>query len=253
MQKLNQRLTALFAAFLFLASGAASFAQSEDAAITVSDKAPVVIELFSSQACVFCPQADRLFADLVRQNDVIGLACHIDYFDVTKGSLARPFCTTRQNDYMQALRAGPNYTPQIVVNGRIDAVGYKMKEVATALKDQQGKEPVALSIVKTAQPGVFKVVLPALGVTLSQPLHLWMAVYDRPHQITVAEGQNRGQVMEYLNVVSTLVDLGEWDGREGGKIVQPMFKDTNAGFVVLAQDSGPDGIMAAGQYARPAP
>ena len=45
----------------------------------VIDK-PVVVELFSTQGCMFCPVADRLFTDLRnRVPNVIGLSCHVDY------------------------------------------------------------------------------------------------------------------------------------------------------------------------------
>ena len=39
---------------------------------------PVVVELFSTQGCMFCPVADRFFIDLLAKAPaVIGLSCHV--------------------------------------------------------------------------------------------------------------------------------------------------------------------------------
>ena len=91
MKMLNLRLTILLTVLMALFIPGLLHAQDvkalpvpavEQEQIPRLGKAPVVVELFSSQACVFCPRADRLFADLLKQDNVIGLACHVDYFDV---------------------------------------------------------------------------------------------------------------------------------------------------------------------------
>src|SRR5690606_6242302 len=118
---------------------------------------PVIIELFSSQACAFCPRADRLLADLAQQVHVIALACHVDYFDVRSGALSQPFCSERQNWYMRALRGGPNYTPQMVVQGRYDAIGYDMPAVTHALRRAANHIPPAVNIAATSEAGRYRI------------------------------------------------------------------------------------------------
>ncbi|MCS6762525.1 MAG: DUF1223 domain-containing protein [Candidatus Devosia symbiotica] len=40
-----------------------------------------MIELFTSQGCSSCPQADALLTSLAEQQDVVALAYHVDYWD----------------------------------------------------------------------------------------------------------------------------------------------------------------------------
>ena len=208
---------------------------------------PIVVELYSSQACVFCPQADRLFADILKQPGIIGLACHVDYFDVKKGSLAQSFCTRRQSWYMNLLRAGPNYTPQMVIDGRYDVIGYKTGEVSEAIKRVAASAPLALGIASAKDPGGYTLSWPEGVKKDAENLHLFLAVLDKPRDVTVAEGRNKGQKITYNNIVSGLQDLGAWAG--GEKTFTLPLTAGQSGFAVLLQDVTTGQIVAAGQYA----
>lgn len=211
----------------------------------------VVLELFSSQACVFCPKADQLFAELLKADNVIGLACHVDYFDVHTGSLARPFCTARQNWYMQALGAGPNYTPQVIVNGTTDVVGYKANDVKDAMKKGQQYPPLDIVITKGAADGDFTLAWDAAStLAKSDNAVLWLMMIDKPHDLTIAEGRNKGKQVTYVNIVSDMEDRGAWDKASQNKVIKVTLKEEHAGFAILAQDSKDGKILAAGQYRR---
>ena len=214
----------------------------------VSSTGPVVIELFSSQACVFCPQADRLFADLIRQPGVIGLSCHVDYFDVHRGALSHPFCTERQTRYEQTLHAGPNYTPQMVMQGRIDVVGYKMAAITAGLKAAPAAGTAWLAIA-AAQAGAFTMTLPGgWKPPAGADPTLWLMLYDKPHSLTITGGHNRGQVMTYNNIVSSMKDLGPWPAGQDAMSFSPSLTAGQQGFAVLLQDKATGKILAAGKY-----
>ena len=265
MFSLNHRLRCGLLACLIFLAGAAAPARAQDVAaapvVPVTGETlpaeslafaqgPVIIELFSSQACVFCPRADRLFADLAQQENVIGLACHVDYFDVRKGSLAKPFCSARQNMYMKALRGGPNYTPQMVVQGRHDVVGYDIPAVTKALQQAAQDIPAPIAIAHEGTDGRYSVALPARAEAgEGAPLRLWLFAYDLPHDITVAEGRNRGQRVAYANIVSAVQDLGLWEGRAADTMAVEIKRAAGQrGFAVLAQDEATGRIAAAGRY-----
>lgn len=217
--------------------------------LPAEEAGPVVIELYSSQACVFCPQADRLFADMLGQPGIIGLACHVDYFDVKEGSLAKSFCSERQSAYMNLLRAGPGYTPQMVINGRYDVVGYHMDDVAETIKKASANGVLPLAITAG---GDGHYLLSAGNLEKNgRPLRLWIAVLDRPHDLTVAEGRNRGQKITYNNIVSDLKDMGLWDAAGAEKGVSLTFAEGQAGFAALLHDEASGAIVAAGQYSLP--
>lgn len=214
---------------------------------------PVVVELFSSQACVFCPRADRLFADLAQQRNVIALACHVDYFDVRKGALSHPFCTQRQTWYQTALRNGPNYTPQMVLQGAIDVVGYKMDKVAEGMKDAAQINTAPLYIFAADKKDEYRVALPESVTVAEKNAVLWMAVTDSPHEITITEGRNRGQKITYYNIVSAMENLGAWPEGQQGTVVEATLGVTQEGFALLLQDSETGKIIAAGKYRKELP
>lgn len=256
MYKINSCLIYLlfFAAFLlFVAPMSAAQDVSAEPVVSVTEETlnepkgaggPVLIELFSSQACFFCPQADRLFADLLKQKHIIGLACHIDYFDVDENSLAQSFCTERQKFYVEALKAGVPYTPQMVVNGVRDVIGYKFEHINSVLGTAESRPEI--EIEKDGQ-GAYTASFSALDS--NKEMDLWLAVYDKPHEITIAEGRNRGKNVTYYNIVSRLEKAGDWDGTARTQEIAPALIEENAGFVLMAQDSKTGQLMAVGHYA----
>lgn len=249
------RLLVLCAAFLALAcpviaaevktpAPAPAPAPAADA-ITTPTKAPVVVELFSSQACAFCPRADALLADLVQSPHVIGLACHIDYFDVKEGSLAQSFCTDRQKRYESQLRAGPSYTPQMVIDGRYDVVGYRFNDVRDTLANIEAPLKT-ISITKADKPDTFELGLDEED--LKDAVQIYILFFDKPHTLKIKDGTNRGKEMTYVNIVSRMKELMKWDGTAQDVQIEATLKDSNQGFVVLAQDPKSGRIISAGQY-----
>ena len=213
----------------------------------VLSQGPVVIELFSSQACVFCPRADRLLLDLARQEHVIALACHVDYFDVRTGSLSQAFCSERQSWYMRTLHAGPNYTPQMVVQGVHDVVGYEIPDLTDALRLAATAVPPEIAISYDAAAKRYNLALPARKE--DRNFRLTLFVYDDDRDVIVSEGRNKGQKMKYVGIVSALQDLGVWNAMADDAMqIEVVRKDKQQGFVVLAQDEKTGEIGAAGKY-----
>ena len=242
-------LTLLAFTLLPLSATAQEIAPAPEPAPVVAAEAakadgPVVIELFSSQACVFCPRADRLFADLIGQDNVIGLACHVDYFDVKTGSLARTFCSDRQVWYENLLRVGPKYTPQMVLQGYLDAVGYKLDSIVPAMK-KAVQSGTALLNIAAQDGGVYSITLPSDAKNVQGAVFL--ALYDKPHSLNIAEGRNKGQKMAYYNIVSAFQEMGSWKPGQKSAVIKPALREGHGGFAVLIQDKATGKIVAAGK------
>jgi hypothetical protein len=209
----------------------------------------VIIELFSSQTCIFCPKAEKLFKNLLEQRPVLGINCHIDYFDVHENSFSKEFCTKRQNWYMSALKAGPNYTPQMVINGRYDVVGYKINDIESAIYKAKADGVIQIDIVKSYNDDGYIASLPALKPeTSTDDLSLWLALYNLPHELTITEGRNTGKTINYINITDQLEKIGEWDGKEDRINVKANIEDKHKGFVLIAQNEKTGEIVAVGDY-----
>ncbi|HEY0902113.1 MAG TPA: DNA polymerase [Micavibrio sp.] len=246
--------------------GAAATSQdvAPDSALDVTQDSPqdslTVLELFSSQACLFCPKADELFAAMLTVPDVIGVACHVDYFDVRVGSLARPFCSARQSWYMQTLGAGPNYTPQIVLNGAVDVIGYKLDAIKDTINKAQKNPPLRINVSPAENKGgnngentgenardftlSWK---PQAAPADNEPAILWLLMIDKPHQIQIADGRNKGKQMTYMNIVSDIEDRGDWNRQDLSKTIQVDLTAQHQGFTVIAQGRQTGRILAAAQ------
>ena len=84
-----------------------------------------VVELFTSQGCSSCPEADHLLAELSKDPAVVALSLPINYWDYLgwKDTLADARNTVRQKAYSQIRGDRAVYTPQVVVNGVRSAPG----------------------------------------------------------------------------------------------------------------------------------
>jgi len=136
-------MTRSFAAALALPSVWAAIAAAQP-------RTPVLVELFTSEACSSCPPADAVLARLDREQpitgaEVIALSEHVDYWNETgwRDRFSSPLFSTRQQDYGQALRQADIYTPQIVVNGREQVLGSDENGVRRAIR-AAAQDPTAV-------------------------------------------------------------------------------------------------------------
>src|ERR1700731_3163756 len=104
---------------------------------------PIVVELFTSEGCSSCPRADALLAELAGRPDVLALSFHVDYWDRLgwKDPYSSGAGTDRPNRYATLLSLPPVYTPQIVVDGRWQAVGSDRADVERALEIARRARP----------------------------------------------------------------------------------------------------------------
>jgi hypothetical protein len=95
---------------------------------------PVVLELFTSQACSSCPPADALLGKFAQRPEMIALAWHVDYWDHLgwRDQFASRQATERRQAYARPLEAHV-FTPALVINGAAVVVGSDRPAVERAI------------------------------------------------------------------------------------------------------------------------
>jgi hypothetical protein len=206
---------------------------------------PVVVELFTSQGCSSCPPANATLSVLADRPEVLALSFGVTYWDQLgwKDTFASPQFTARQWDYAHGLRHTNVYTPQIVVQGRVDTVGQTVAEVETlirAARSQDAHGPsVAISgdavTLSGAEAGAAKV----------QSADVWLVRYDpRTLAVPVKAGENDNRTLPHRNVVRELTRLGVWSGRLERFDIEPS-KDPHLRTAILVQAGRGGPIVAA--------
>ena len=94
-----------------------------------------VIELFTSQGCSSCPPADKLLGQFISDPSLIPISLPIDYWDYLgwKDTLADPRNSARQRAYSRMRGDREVYTPQVVVNGSVQALGSDKEAIEAAI------------------------------------------------------------------------------------------------------------------------
>src|ERR1700690_3773212 len=83
---------------------------------------PALIELFTSEGCSSCPPAEAYLGELARRPNVLALTFNVDYWDDLGWGdrFGLPESVLRQRAYASALQLASIYTPQVVIDGRVD-------------------------------------------------------------------------------------------------------------------------------------
>jgi hypothetical protein len=173
---------------------------------------PTVVELFTSQGCSSCPPADALLAALASRPDVLALSFHVDYWDRLgwKDPFSSPDATRRQHGYAELLGLATVYTPQIVVDGRWQAVGSDRAEVEQALGSaRRNRDDVPISLAVDHDRAQIAIGSGGDGVAAT----LMLIGFDRRHITAVARGENGGRTLSHVDVVRSIEEVAPFDGR----------------------------------------
>jgi hypothetical protein len=175
---------------------------------------PTVVELFTSEGCSSCPPADALLAELASRPDVLALSFHVDYWDRLgwKDPFSSSEATARQNRYATLLDLATVYTPQIVVDGKWQAVGSDRRDVEHALdlaRRNLKEIPVALALDHGRAQ--IKLGLGGAGVSAS----VLLIGFDRRHVTAVRRGENSGRTLAHVDVVRGIEQIVQFAGSAG--------------------------------------
>jgi hypothetical protein len=216
----------------------------------LTSRTPVLVELFTSEGCSSCPSADKLLAQLQKDQPVAGaliipLSEHVDYWDGAhwKDQFSSPLFTARQNDYVRSLKVDSPYTPQMVVDGHSEFVGSDedsaAKSIAHAAKVRKAKVNLAASFSQTDIVIGVKV-KSAIGIKGNRASDVFVAVTENNLSSHVLGGENSGRQLRHTAVVRSLRRVGSINGvapyEYSGKLrVDPKWKAKDLSVVVFIQ------------------
>jgi len=182
---------------------------------TAAKSPKAVIELFTSQGCSSCPPADKLIAEYARDPSVIALSLAVDYWDYLgwKDTLALSGHSNRQRAYAKARGDRQVYTPQVVIDGAVHALGSDKAAIERAIRQTREQNAPLTLLVKIERSG------DKLTVTVSESkdekgqAEVWLCPITRSVPVVIGRGENSGQTITYTNVVRRWIKLGDWTGK----------------------------------------
>ncbi len=232
----------------------------------VPARSPVVVELFTSEGCSSCPPADALLARLAEQKlgeniQVIALEEHVDYWD--DQGWTDPFSsrdwTSRQYVYGAALGNGNPYTPQMVVDGRVEFVGSHGQKALKSILEAAGKAKVPVTLAhgspnKAGAEDLSVTVGKLAEATKGDAAEVWLAVTETGLHSTVTRGENAGQDLHHAAVVRTMRKIGnakaEGESSFAGNVNIPLraeWKRENLRAAVFVQEKKRRPILGAAE------
>ena len=203
-------------------------------------RTPVVLELFSSEGCSSCPDAEALLSDLAANQPVAGakviaLELHVDYWNRLGwvDPFSDPEYTVRQERYTAALDVMNVYTPQLVVDGSDQVVGSDRPGARRAITAAAAR-PHPAGVHLTPRAGRLEI-----EVAHANPGDLVvLALTELQLTTRVPRGENAGRTLQHGPVVRVLKQLGVADssGAFSQEYERPSGLGAHARAVVLAQD-----------------
>jgi hypothetical protein len=166
-----------------------------------------VVELFTSEGCSSCPPADDFISSLpaTYPTGVYVLSFHVDYWDRLgwKDPFSQASFTQRQKQYKDILMLNSVYTPQAVLNGKIEMVGsdsIRLRQTIDMLLAQTSNPPIDA----TAHANNTSSVTVDFTLTGKKQGTLQAALVQSQASTDVKNGENAGRRLHHANIVREL-------------------------------------------------
>ena len=221
-------------------------------------RAPVLVELFTSEGCSSCPPADALLQRLdqsqpVSTAELIVLSEHVDYWNGIgwRDPYSSHEYSERQSAYAARFGSGGIYTPQMVVDGRFEFVGSDERRASQAIKEaaKAPKAQVHIRLGSSDEAGIVHVEAGPLPSTSSRlSAGVFLALADDTDESRVSRGENAGRTLQHVAVVRSLTRIGTVDSSsEFSRDFDLKSKNhDNLRLVVIVQEPDAGRVLGAG-------
>jgi hypothetical protein len=196
-------------------------------------RAPVLVELFTSEGCSSCPPADRLLESLDPQ--AIVLSEHVDYWDRLgwRDPYSSHASTLRQEGYSRTLGGEGPYTPQMVIDGTSAFVGNDSRRAADEIARARDRQKLGIRLTRDAA-AVRIQIDPA-----AKSADVFLALADDSGTSQVSAGENKGRQLHHVAILRSLRKIGSL--KHGAAFFQTAEIPAGAGRVIVFVQDGTAG------------
>jgi hypothetical protein len=176
------------------------------------------------------------------------LSFHVSYWDYLgwKDPYASSAYNVRQGNYVNQLKAGNAYTPQMVVNGKVEFVGSSRKEADSAIKTALAK-PAGYSLkVSVVDNGGELLIKYALDKAPNKAL-INIALVKKEVENDVPRGENKGRTLTHKNVVVEFQTVAAEAAGEVSLSLPSGFELEDSSVIIYLQNKNDLAIIAACQ------
>lgn len=226
-------------------------------------RSTVVVELFTSEGCSSCPPADDVLSQLAQQQPVPGvevltLGEHVDYWDRLgwRDPFSSPAFSARQSNYdSRVFHTGQVYTPQLVIDGRLERVGSNAGAVQRAIEQAATSPKADVTVAACHSDRNLDVelhVTQSSNISIREPLDAVVAVTENNLSTQVRRGENGGRTLKHSGVVRSLTTVGILLPRESSWSIDASvpwdlaWKPANVRVVAFLQERESRHIVGAG-------
>ena len=215
MQRLRLELVVACAALALSTAGGLSTAtlfgqtSQQDKTPSASQHA-LLVELFTSEGCSSCPPADDLLRTIDGKHTkdgtlIVGVSEHVTYWD--HGGWKDPFdsdaITARQTQYSERFHLDSPYTPQMVVNGKVQLVGSDGKALLQAIGDVQQQAATVKIVSAKIEGGDVIMNVSVAGELPKHGADLFAVMAQDETTMNVTAGENKGRTLVNAAVART--------------------------------------------------
>jgi hypothetical protein len=166
------------------------------------DRAPVLVELFTSEGCSSCPPADRVLEAL--DSSAVVLSEHVDYWDHQgwRDPYSSHANTQRQESYARHFSTEGPYTPQMIVDGAVEFNGSDAQRAAREIARSAAREKTAVHLSRNGSQLTIETGAAPRGADVM------LALAEDSGISQVAAGENRGRTLHHVAMLRSLRKIG---------------------------------------------
>ncbi len=213
-----------------------------------------LVELFTSEGCSSCPAADEAVGRInFPGKNVLILSFHVDYWNYLgwKDIYSSPAYSARQQAYGNLFHLSSVYTPQIVVNGKIQFVGSDENRLHEAIEASVREIPKSQIQPVVLRPSHGQIPL-SCQVPAQGDIKLNLVLVQHQAIDFIQRGENKGKTLKHFYIVRDFKSLSP-EKSQGTQYlnVPPDISAKDCDVIVFLQNSKTGQVLAATRSSIP--